>query len=32
VRAIREGDQNAIDLAVARARTTIDRSGALIAQ
>ena len=32
VRAIREGDQNAVDLAVARARTTIDRAGALMAQ
>jgi len=31
-RAIRQGDQSAVDLAVARARTTIDRSGALIAQ
>jgi len=29
-RAIREGDQHAVDLAVARARTTIDRAGALI--
>ncbi|HEV8021472.1 MAG TPA: M28 family peptidase [Candidatus Lustribacter sp.] len=32
VRAIQEGDQNAVDLAVARARTTIERSGTLIAQ
>jgi hypothetical protein len=32
VRAIREGDQNAVDLAVARARTTLDRAGSLIAQ
>jgi N-acetylated-alpha-linked acidic dipeptidase len=31
-RAIREGDQNAVDLAVSRARSTIDRSGTLIAQ
>jgi N-acetylated-alpha-linked acidic dipeptidase len=31
-RAIREGDQNAVDLAVSRARSTIDRSGKLIAQ
>jgi len=30
VRAIREGDQNAVDLAVARARSTIDRAGTLI--
>ena len=32
VRAIQEADQNAVDLAVARARTTIERSGTLIAQ
>jgi N-acetylated-alpha-linked acidic dipeptidase len=32
VRAIREGDQNAVDLAVARARTTLDRAGTLITQ
>lgn len=31
VRAIREGDQNAVDIAVARARQTLDRTGALIA-
>jgi N-acetylated-alpha-linked acidic dipeptidase len=31
-RAIREGDQSAVDLAVSRARSTIDRSGTLIAQ
>ena len=31
VRAIREGDQNAVDLAAGRARTTLDRSGSLIA-
>ncbi len=30
VRALRENDQNAVDLAVARARTTLDRAGALI--
>jgi N-acetylated-alpha-linked acidic dipeptidase len=30
VRAVREGDQNAVNLAVARARTTLDRVGALI--
>ncbi|MGA2394285.1 MAG: M28 family peptidase [Candidatus Lustribacter sp.] len=32
VRAIREGDQNAVDIAVARTRTTLDRAGSLIAQ
>ena len=32
VRAIREGDQNAVDIAVGRARTTLDRAGALIVQ
>jgi N-acetylated-alpha-linked acidic dipeptidase len=32
VRAIREGDQNAVNLAVARTRTTIDRAGGLITQ
>jgi hypothetical protein len=31
-RAIREGDQGAVDLAVARARSTIDRAGTLISQ
>ncbi len=31
-RAIREGDQSAIDLAVSRARTTLDRAGTLITQ
>jgi N-acetylated-alpha-linked acidic dipeptidase len=31
-RAIRDGDQSAVDLAVARARSTIDRSGSLIVQ
>jgi len=29
---IREGDQGAVDLAVARARSTIDRAGTLISQ
>jgi N-acetylated-alpha-linked acidic dipeptidase len=32
VRAINEGDQNAVDLAVARARSTIDRAATLITQ
>ena len=32
VRAVREGDQHAVDLAIARARQTLDRSGSLIAQ
>jgi N-acetylated-alpha-linked acidic dipeptidase len=32
VRAISEGDQNAVDLAIGRARQTIDRAGTLIAQ
>lgn len=32
VRAVQEGDQNAVDLAVSRARTTIERSGTLISQ
>ncbi len=32
LRAISEGDQNAVDLAVGRARQTIDRAGMLIAQ
>ncbi len=31
-RAISEGDQNAVDLAVGRARSTVDAAGALIAQ
>ena len=31
-RAIRDGDQGAIDLAVSRARSTLDRAGTLIAQ
>jgi len=31
-RAIREGDQGAVDLAVGRARSTIDRAGSLISQ
>jgi hypothetical protein len=32
VRAIHEGDQRAVDLAVSRTRSTLDRAGALIAQ
>lgn len=32
VRAIREGDQNAVDIAVGRARTALDRAGTLIVQ